>query len=212
MYIIIVGCGRMGSTIAKALANDDNDVVVIDHDEKNLNNLGVVFNGQRIKGNEIDKDVLIEAGINQADVFLALTPNDNINILSAKIAKDIFKVKRVIGRVNDIEKQSIYRQLEIECISLISLGANMLRERLREDVSEDLAIVNEEIVITKVTIKRHQLIAVKDIEKKYNCRICSIINSNSLICGDEDYVEYDNKIICAIDLKNKIRLVEDLCK
>ena len=125
MYIIIVGCGRIGSMLATDLSNEGNDVVIIDQDRLKLDTLGSGFNGLRSLGVEFDNDVLIEAGISQADVFYAMTPNDNINLVAAQIASKVFGVKRVIARVNDPSKQFLYDQLGLESICPTSLTVIM---------------------------------------------------------------------------------------
>lgn len=125
MYIIIVGCGRIGSMLATDLSNEGHDVVIIDQDRLKLDLLGSGFNGLRSVGVEFDNDVLIEAGISQADVFYAMTPNDNINLVAAQIASKVFGVKRVIARVNDPGKQFLYDQLGLESICPTSLTVIM---------------------------------------------------------------------------------------
>lgn len=125
MYIIIVGCGRIGSMLATDLSNEGNDVVIIDQDRLKLDDLGSGFNGLRSVGVEYDNDVLLEAGIDKADVFYAMTPNDNVNLVASQIAKKVFGVKRVISRVNDPNKQFLYDQLELESICPSSLTVIM---------------------------------------------------------------------------------------
>ncbi|MEG1741994.1 MAG: NAD-binding protein, partial [Acetivibrio sp.] len=80
MYIIIAGCGRLGSNLAKKLADAGHDVCVFDREGDKLSNLGSGFNGKRMKGIEYDNDNLLEGGIETADVLLAVTPDDNINL------------------------------------------------------------------------------------------------------------------------------------
>lgn len=126
MYIVIIGCGRMGSAAAEKLSEYPNDVVVIDNDGKNLERLGSSFNGKTIKGIEYDTDVLIDAGIAGADVFLAMTPDDNINIMACKIAKDIYGVAKVISRVSNISMKCIYDGLGIETVSAVELAINAM--------------------------------------------------------------------------------------
>jgi len=87
MYIIIVGCGRLGSNLAKQLADEGHDVCVIERNPEKLNILGSGFNGQRIKGIEFDSEKLEEAGIKQADSILAVSSDDNINITVSLIAE-----------------------------------------------------------------------------------------------------------------------------
>ena len=132
MYITIVGCGRLGSMLAENLANNGYDIAIIDRNAKNLETLGSGFNGLRIKGVEFDNDVLIDAGIKQADCLIAATPFDNINITVALVAKKIFSVPRIIAKINDPQKKRVYDSLAIETINPIELSAYILKTRIEE--------------------------------------------------------------------------------
>ena len=132
MYITIVGCGRLGSMLAENLANNGYDIAIIDRNAKNLETLGSGFNGLRVKGVEFDNDVLIDAGIKQADCLIAATPFDNINITVALVAKKIFSVPRIIAKINDPQKKRVYDSLAIETINPIELSAYILKTRIEE--------------------------------------------------------------------------------
>lgn len=130
MYIIIAGCGRIGGNLAKELSDNGHDLVIIDRDKDRLDELGTGFNAIRILGIEYDVDVLKEAGIERADVFLALTKNDSINITACQIAKNIFNVEKVIAKVSDINKEHIYKTLNIDYVNPIRLGIEELLYRV----------------------------------------------------------------------------------
>ena len=132
MYITIVGCGRLGSMLAENLANNGYDIAIIDRNAKNLETPGSGFNGLRVKGVEFDNDVLIDAGIKQADCLIAATPFDNINITVALVAKKIFSVPRIIAKINDPQKKRVYDSLAIETINPTELSAYILKTRIEE--------------------------------------------------------------------------------
>ena len=132
MYITIVGCGRLGSMLAENLANNGYDIAIIDRNAKNLETLGSGFNGLRVKGVEFDNDVLIDAGIKQANCLIAATPFDNINITVALVAKKIFSVPRIIAKINDPQKKRVYDSLAIETINPTELSAYILKTRIEE--------------------------------------------------------------------------------
>ena len=132
MYITIVGCGRLGSMLAENLANNGYDIAIIDRNAKNRETLGSGFNGLRVKGVEFDNDVLIDAGIKQADCLIAATPFDNINITVALVAKKIFSVPRIIAKINDPQKKRVYDSLAIETINPTELSAYILKTRIEE--------------------------------------------------------------------------------
>lgn len=133
MYIIIIGCGRLGSMLAEDLSDSGHNISIVDREAKNLAALGSGFNGLRIKGIEFDNDILIEAGVKNADYIISATPDDNINITVALIAKRIFKVPRIIARINDPKKKRVYDGLGIETINPTELSVYILKSRIEEN-------------------------------------------------------------------------------
>ena len=130
MYIIIVGCGRLGSVLSKELSDNGHNISVIDSNAKRLEALGSGFNGLSIKGIEYDSNVLRQAGISHADYLLALTSDDNLNIMVSLIAKECFKVSRVIARVNEPSKKSAYELLDIDMINPTELTSYIIRSKI----------------------------------------------------------------------------------
>lgn len=129
MYIIIIGCGKMGSQLASDLAETSDDICVIDRNKKNTDVLGSGFNGRILNGVEIDIELLEEAGIKEADALYAMTRSDNINVIACEIAQNIYKVPTVIGRVFDNDRTHIYECLGIKTINPTSLAIKDLKER-----------------------------------------------------------------------------------
>lgn len=125
MYAIVIGSGRIGGMLAMELSNDGHDVVLIDHEKSKLESLGTGFNGIRMHGVEYDKDVLLEAGIQKATHFFAMSADDNTNLVASQVASRIFGVKRVLARVSDPSKQFIYDQLGIETLCPTTLTMQM---------------------------------------------------------------------------------------
>src|SRR5512142_532709 len=101
MKIIIMGCGRVGSQVSQLLVSQGHDITVIDHDANALARLGTEFQGKIIHGLGFDKNVLLEAGVETAEGFVAASPSDNANIVAARIARYIFRVPRVVARLYD---------------------------------------------------------------------------------------------------------------
>jgi len=99
MYVIIVGCGRVGSELAKLLSAEGHNVVVIDKNRESFDRLGKSFNGITLLGNGFNLELLREVGIKGADAFCAVTNGDNTNLIAAQVAKKIFGVPKVIARV-----------------------------------------------------------------------------------------------------------------
>lgn len=130
MKIMIIGCGRMGTGLALYLEMSDHSVTVIDNDPSAFERLGPAFRGQTFQGDALDRDILISAGIERADCLAALTPNDNINLVVARLAKEMFKVPKVVARMHDPRKSEIYRRLGVQTVSTVSLGMQRFAELL----------------------------------------------------------------------------------
>ncbi|HVI85640.1 MAG TPA: TrkA family potassium uptake protein [bacterium] len=128
MHVVIVGCGRVGATLALMLEADGHSVAVIDRDREAFRRLGQEFRGKTILGMGIDEDVLKKAGIEGAGAFAATTNGDNTNIMSAQIAKMKYKVARVIARLYDPLRAEAYKELGVDTISPTLLGAGMCRD------------------------------------------------------------------------------------
>ncbi|HEX9246036.1 MAG TPA: TrkA family potassium uptake protein [bacterium] len=125
MHTVILGCGRVGATLALMLEDAGHSVSVIDRDREAFRRLGQRFKGKTILGIGIDEDVLKKAGIERARAFAATTSGDNSNIMSAQIAKVKYKVPRVIARIYDPLRAEAYKELGIDTISPTLLGAGL---------------------------------------------------------------------------------------
>jgi trk system potassium uptake protein TrkA len=132
MKYIIVGCGRVGSTLAKLLVAEQHDVTVVDENPAAFKRLGNRFAGQVEVGTGIDYDVLKRAGAQTADGFIAVTDGDNRNIMAALIAQRMFKIKKIVARIYDPPRGQMYRELGIETVCPTTVGAQMIRNRLIE--------------------------------------------------------------------------------
>ncbi len=130
MRVIIMGCGRVGEQLARLMSEDGHDVAVIDYDATALARLGPDFKGRRVKGIGFDRDVLLRAGIEEADGFAAMSSSDNVNVVAARIARMIFHVPRVVARLFEPERAEVYRRLGLVTISSTTWGAERTRELL----------------------------------------------------------------------------------
>lgn len=131
MRIVIMGCGRVGAQIAGLLEDEGHDITILDIDAYSFRRLPPDFNGTALLGNGIDEDVLKRAGIEEADVFVAMTQGDNRNVMAAQIAKHIFNVPRVISRIYDPLRQELYDTLGIEAFSPTTIFAELVRDKLK---------------------------------------------------------------------------------
>ena len=123
-YTIIVGCGRLGAKIANALSDNEENVLVIDKSESSYKRLSVDFGGVNIYGDGMDIGTLKEADIDKASVLVAVTDDDNVNIMVAQIARTVFNVPRVIARLNDPEKACVFEGQNIDIVCPARLSAD----------------------------------------------------------------------------------------
>ncbi len=136
MHIIVVGCGRVGSTIAADLIDHGHTVCVVDRKRDSFRRLGPNFAGTTVQGVGFDRDVLREAGIEQADVALAaVTSGDNSNIMIARVARETFGVENVVARIYDPKRAQIYERLGITTVASVAwTAARVMRKLLPESL------------------------------------------------------------------------------
>ena len=119
MYVVVMGCGRVGSSLAAALVRLGNEVAVIDRDPSAFLRLGPDFPGHTIVGMGFDRDVLVRSGIERADAFAAVSSWDNSNIISARVARETFGVERVVARIYDAKRAAVYERLGIPTVATV---------------------------------------------------------------------------------------------
>lgn len=208
MYIIIAGCGRMGSTLARELANEGHDIAVIDSSAERLETLGSGFNGNRIVGIEYDSDILCMAGIEYSNVFLAMTPDDNINIAGAQIARDIYKVPRVIARISDPQKEFIYKKLNLETICPTQSSAYIVRSRIFDSGTRIIADLESDYELIEVVCANNAKRTVGWHESKFRCRMSGIVREEVLHLSDaEELVLEGDGLICLVQNHDKERFI-----
>ncbi len=155
MHVIIAGCGRVGSQLAQTLSDEDHDVVVIDKNPAAFRRLGKDFAGRALPGVVFDRPTLEEAGIKRAQAFVAVTSGDNSNIVSARTAKERYAVERVVARIYDPERASIYERLGITTIASAQWTADaVLRTLLPEGnrVEGSIGPGAQDVVLLTATI------------------------------------------------------------
>jgi trk system potassium uptake protein TrkA len=132
LYIVIVGCGRLGSYLANHLSGVGHSVVVIEKDEANFDNLSPDFSGFRLGADATHLEVLKQAKLDKADVFVATTREDNVNLMVAQVARKVFSVSIVLARVFDPKREQIYTQLGIRTICPTSVAAELFLQAIKD--------------------------------------------------------------------------------
>ena len=138
MHVVIMGCGRVGSTLAHILEEQGHSVAIIDQDREAFRKLRSGFKGKRIVGVGFDQDVLSQAGIEEADAFAAVSSGDNSNVIAARVVRESFGVARVVARIYDPRRAEVYQRLGIPTVATVRWTADQMLRRLLPDGSEPL--------------------------------------------------------------------------
>jgi trk/ktr system potassium uptake protein len=158
VHIVIMGCGRVGSTIAHILEGQDHSVAVIDQDPDAFRKLSASFKGSKVTGIGFDRDVLIEAGIERADAFAAVSSGDNSNVIAARVARESFGIQRVVARIYDPRRAEVYQRLGIPTVATVRWTADqMLRKLLPEGTQPLWRDPTGAIVLAEVAYADHWL-------------------------------------------------------
>ena len=158
MHIVIMGCGRVGSTIAHILEDQGHSVAMIDQNPDAFRKLRPGFKGTKITGIGFDRDVLIEAGIERADAFAAVSSGDNSNVIAARVARESFGVQRVVARIYDPRRAEVYQRLGIPTVATVRWTADqMLRRLLPEGAAPLWRDPTGSIVLAEVAYDEHWL-------------------------------------------------------
>ncbi|MGH3629548.1 MAG: potassium channel family protein [Sciscionella sp.] len=136
MHIVIMGCGRAGSTLAHILEDLGHSVAIIDQSSEAFRRLRSGFRGRRVTGFGFERDVLIEAGIERAGAFAAVSSGDNSNIITARIARERFGVDNVVARIYDPRRAEVYQRLGIPTVATVQWTAERIMRRLLPEGAE----------------------------------------------------------------------------
>ncbi len=185
MNILIIGCGKVGATLAHALAGDGHDIVIVDSDREAFKALKPGFNGITVTGVPIDQDILKQAGIETADAFAAVTPDDNINIMACQVAKEIFKVPRVIARIYNPEREHVFHEFGLDTICPTNLTVDVIRSKVLGEVD----VSHHTIGGDSFTFKREDVQRADEGKKLGSLKI----GANAMIFG----VLHNNKFVFA---------------
>jgi len=211
MHIVIMGCGRVGSSLARALERRGHSVAVIDIVQDAFRRLGPDFQGKTVKGVGFDRQVLIRAGIEKADGFAAVSSGDNSNILAARVVRETFEVTNVVARIYDQGRAEVYERLGIPSVATVRWAADMVLRRLLpsgsepqwRDPSGSVRLVEVHVdsgwVGTKVTA----------MEKASSAKIPFLMRFGSGIVPNDQTVFQDGDLIYAAVSNELVTDVED---
>lgn len=212
MHIVIMGCGRVGSSLARALERRGHSVAVIDLAQDSFRRLGPEFQGKTVKGVGFDRQVLVRAGIERADGFAAVSSGDNSNILAARVVRETFQVTNVVARIYDQGRAEVYERLGIPSVATVRWAADQVLRRLLPSGSEPQwrdpsgtvrlieVHVDPEWVGTKVI----------QMESASRCRIPFLMRFGTGLVPDNSTVFQDGDLIYAAVTYDQVNDVEDI--
>ncbi|MEU7766069.1 TrkA family potassium uptake protein [Nocardia sp. NPDC049190] len=200
MYVVIMGCGRVGSSLAHALVRVGHEVTVIDRDPSSFLRLGSDFPGERVTGVGFDRDVLISAGIERADAFAAVSSGDNSNIISARVAREMFGVQRVVARIYDAKRAAVYERLGIPTIATVPWTTDrFLRALIGEPSTTTWRDPTGTVAVTQLTLHEEWYgRTVRDLEQTVAARVAFIIRfGQGLLPDSKTIVQADDIVYVA---------------
>lgn len=133
MRVVVMGCGRVGASLAEALSRLGHEVAIIDRDQNAFGRLSPDFSGKRVLGMGFDREVLLRADIEKADAFAAVSSGDNSNIISARVAREMFGVGRVVARIYDAKRAAVYERLGIPTVATVPWTTDRLLNALTHE-------------------------------------------------------------------------------
>jgi trk system potassium uptake protein TrkA len=133
VYVVIMGCGRVGSSLVAGLERLGHEVAVIDKDAQAFRRLGPDFRGRQVVGLGFHREVLVEAGVERAQAFAAVSSGDNSNIIAARVARESFGVERVVARIYDEKRAAVYERLGIPTVATVPWSTDRLMRMILPD-------------------------------------------------------------------------------
>lgn len=199
MYIIVIGCGRAGSRLAKDLADEGHNVVVVDKDPASFRRLGSTFNGMTIEGMGSEEDVLIEAGIEKADAVAAVTDWDDINLMAVEIATKIFGVNMAIARLYNPDKEKTYQRLGLEYVCGAMLVAGQVLDKIVKGRIRHIPVGSDAEIIEFEAAKGLENKGLTDIEIPGEVKVSAIIRKGETILPNSSTsIQENDRILCAV--------------
>lgn len=212
MFITILGCSRIGRMLAEDLVVEGHNVTIVDKDSEELQALGSGFNGRIIEGIGIDEEVLVRAGIKEADIFIAVSEEDNINIMAAQIAKQLFNVKKVIARVYKGEINEFYEEQGIEIIHPFKDAADRIKNQIIYPKFQVIGELSDEklLIIRVVASKSLSNRRVVDLDILGQLKIIHMKRKNSYFIPLPNEVIKEEDILTMSVKEDAIKVLERL--
>jgi trk system potassium uptake protein len=188
MYVVIMGCGRVGASLSAGLERLGHEVAVIDQDVQAFRRLGTDFRGRQVVGQGFHREVLTEAGIEKADAFAAVSSGDNSNILSARVARETFGVERVVARIYDAKRAAVYERLGIPTVATVPWTTDrFMRMVLPDGVATAWREPAGTVAILPLPLHEDWVgHPIKELEEAASCRVAFIVRFGTGVLPTRD--------------------------
>ncbi len=213
VHFVIMGCGRVGSMLARTLGHAGHDVAVIDMDPSSFRRLGTSFEGETVTGVGFDRDTLVAAGIKDTYAFAAVSSGDNSNILAARVARETFGVEHVAARIYDPRRAAVYQRLGIPTVATVRWTADQMIQRLLPQGSvPELTDPSGKVVIAEVPMAQAWIgQPVTLLEEQTGSRVAYVTRlGEGMLPHPEMVVQYGDLVHLAV-LRDELPRVERLC-
>jgi trk system potassium uptake protein TrkA len=213
VHFVIMGCGRVGSTLARILGRNGHDVAVIDADPASFRRLGTEFEGETVTGIGFDRDTLVAAGIKEAYAFAAVSSGDNSNILAARVARETFGVEHVAARIYDPGRAMVYQRLGIPTVATVRWTADQMIQRLLpQGAMPELTDPSGRIVIAEVPLAAEWIgRPLAEVERHTGSRVAYLTRlGEGILPGADTVVQHGDLVHLAVQREHLDR-VERLC-
>lgn len=213
MHCVILGCGRVGSLLAQTLEQRGHSVAIIDMETTAFRRLGSHFEGKRVEGYGFDREVLVEAGIEQAHAFAAVSSGDNSNIITARIARETFAVENVVARIYDPKRAEVYQRLGIPTVATVQWTADRILRRLFPEGGEpEWHDATGTVVLTEVPVHPGWVgMRVDAVEDAVGARVACISRLGDALIPTGDVAVQEDDVVHVIvrsgtqrDIANKL--------
>ncbi|SDH32276.1 trk system potassium uptake protein TrkA [Sinosporangium album] len=204
MHIVIMGCGRVGSTLAHILEDSGHSVAIIDRDPQAFRRLRAGFRGRRVTGVGFDRDVLAEAGIESASAYVAVSSGDNSNIISARVARETFGIDNVVARIYDPRRAEVYQRLGIPTVATVRWTADQILRRVLPEGAEPLwrdptgTVILAEVVFNPAWIG----IRTSDLEAAAGARIAFVNRMGEALLPTSETVLQEDDVLHIMAAEN----------
>jgi trk system potassium uptake protein TrkA len=213
VHIVIMGCGRVGSTLAHILEDRGHTVAVVDRDPEAFRRLKPTFKGDRVTGIGFDREVLARAGIERADGFAAVSSGDNSNIIAARVARETFGVQKVAARIYDPRRAEVYERLGIPTVATVRWTADQMLRKLLPEGSEPLwRDATGKVVLAQVTVGTSWIgEPVKALEASAGARVAFIDRLGAAIVPQASTVVQEGDVVHVIALESELGQISFAC-